>query len=156
MKAVTSSLLIKNLIFPVYFLLVVFIAIYTYNRPAYNPDMLVYMAIANGIDKSNFTDIHAKVFQDAKKYLPAPAYSNFTDPVMTPVTMIYHDTNRLYQLIPQYAVKPLYILSIQFFKFIGFNPLKATMVPTILSFIILGLIVFKWILIYYDSIIPLC
>lgn len=127
------------------------VAIFTYKHPAHNFDMLGYMALVERMDKPHtIEELHSITYSSAREFIPAEAYEKLTS---TPEfrKKFATDPSQFRKLLPIYVVKPLYIwLSWAFYK-AGFSLPAATVMPSILAFLIIGLFFFFWLKRYLKS-----
>lgn len=119
-------------------------AIYFYKNPAYNFDMLGYMALVVKIDKPNtIARIHEITYSSARQNIPPEEYKKLTE---TPSyrKKFETDPSEFNKILPNYVVKPLYIwLCWLFYKSGGSLPM-ATVMPSIISYLLLGIFLFYW------------
>jgi hypothetical protein len=120
------------------------VAYFTYKHPSYNFDMLGYMALVVRMDKThNINEVHSITYESAKEGIPPEEYYKLTN---TPSFRQKFATDPLQfeKLLPIYIVKPAYIgLSYLFYK-MGFSLPKATVMPSILAYLILGMFLLYW------------
>ena len=119
-------------------------AIYTYKHPAYNFDMLGYMALVLRIDQNNsIEEIHKETYFIASQKIPADEYKKLTE---APAYRKKFETNPadFNRILPNYIVKPLYLWSCWLFYKCGVPLPTATVLPSIISYLILGLFLFYW------------
>src|SRR5258705_8580307 len=119
-------------------------AIYIYKNPAYNFDMLGYMALIVKMDKPHTIDeIHDITYSTARQTIPADDYKKLTE------TSSYRkrfesDPSEFSKVLPNYIVKPLYILFCWLFYKGGSSLTMSTVMPSIISYLLLGLFLFHW------------
>jgi hypothetical protein len=119
-------------------------AIYFYKHPAYNFDMLGYMALVVKMDRSNtIVQIHNTTYSSARQNIPPEEYKKLTE-IPSYRKKFETDPSEFSKILPNYIIKPLYIwLCWLFYK--GENSLpKATVMPSIISYLLLGLFLFHW------------
>src|SRR5919112_339857 len=81
---------------------------YAYRHPAYNWDMLAYMALIVKLEGSHTMDeIHAVTYQKAKSELSVDIYENLTSAVPLRKQRA-ENAAAFYDILPMYAAKPLY------------------------------------------------
>jgi hypothetical protein len=135
----------RVLIYFAFFLSLIPIEIFAYKHPAYNWDMLGYMALIVKMSGSeNIDEIHSITYNTAKQEIPARDYDNLTGSVPIRRTR-FQNSSEFNAVLPLYAVKPLYIwLSFAFYK-AGFSLPISTVLPSMLGYLLIGLLVFHWI-----------
>ncbi len=120
------------------------VAIFTFKHPAHNWDMLAYMALIVRMDKTHSIDeLHAITYSGAKQALTAEEYERLTT---TPSVRknFATDPSQFEGLLPMYAVKPLYIWTCWLFYKGGFSLTAATVMPSIISYLVIGLFLLYW------------
>lgn len=119
-------------------------AIYIYKNPAYNFDMLGYMALIVKMDKPHTVgEIHDITYSTARQTIPTDDYKKLTE------TSLYRkrfesDSSEFRKVLPNYIVKPLYIWFCWLFYKSGSSLPIATVMPSIISYLLLGLFLFHW------------
>jgi len=131
----------------IYILLVVFllpVGLFSFKHPAYNWDMLGYMAIVIKMDGTKeIQKVHAITYQTAKANLPQRVYQQLLDS-NGPRARFATDPNFFEKVLPIYVVKPLYNwLSFVFYKSGVALPI-ATLLPSLIAFFLIALLVFHW------------
>ena len=119
-------------------------AMYLYKNPAYNFDMLGYTALVIKMDQhSSIKVIHDSTYQIARENLPADEYYKLTE---TPSfrKKFETDAEQFKKILPNYIVKPLYLWSCWLFYQTGFPHTTATVLPSIVAYMLLGLFLFYW------------
>src|SRR5215510_5293306 len=94
----------------VFFLSILPVAIYSYKRPAYNWDMLAYMALVVKVNVKDVNNVHTITYSKAMRVLPPDAYDkliNGTAARKDWASNVDHFNDEL----AFYVVKPLYIWS---------------------------------------------
>src|SRR6187549_2702655 len=106
-------------------------AIYFYKKPAYNFDMLGYMALVVKIDKPNtIARIHEITYSSARQNIPPEEYKKLTE--NPPYRKTFEsDPSEFSKVLPNYVVKPLYIWLCWLFYKSGSSLPMATAMPSI-------------------------
>ena len=139
------------LIYLAFFICLLPAAIYTYKNPSYNFDMLGYMALVVKMDKPHsFEEIHKITYESARLNVPSEYYTKLTD------TFSYRkkfaaEPLEFKKVLPNYIVKPLYLWSSLAFYKCGFTLPVATVLPSIVSYLLIGIFLFHWIRKYISS-----
>ena len=119
-------------------------AIYIYKHPAYNFDMLGYLAPVLRMDQKNsIEEIHNETYLIARQNLPVDEYKRLTE---APTFRKKFESNpaEFNKILPNYIVKPLYLWSCWLFYKSGVPLPTATVLPSIISYLIIGLFLFYW------------
>jgi hypothetical protein len=119
-------------------------AIYFYKKPAYNFDMLGYMALVVKIDKPNtIARIHEITYSSARQNIPPEEYKKLTE--NPPYRKTFEsDPSEFSKVLPNYVVKPLYIWLCWLFYKSGSSLPMATAMPSMISYLLLGIFLFYW------------
>ncbi len=115
---------------------------YLYNHPGYNWDMLPYMGVALNYD--NTDSVHQYVFATAEKEIPAQAYQQLTDSTNKYRWSVYRSAQTFTLQMPYYVVKPLYTALVFAFYKSGIPLTKATVLPSVISCFLIGILLFNW------------
>ena len=119
-------------------------AIYIYKHPAYNFDMLGYMALVLRMDQNNsIEEIHHETYLIASQEVPVEEYKKLTE-TATFRNKFETDPAEFKKILPNYIVKPMYLWSCWLFYKSGIPLPTATVLPSIIAFLILGLFLFYW------------
>lgn len=118
--------------------------LFAFRRPAYNWDMLPYMAIVLKMDKPwlNMEGIHTLTYQMASQKVPETDYrllkeGNYRKKMAA-------NAAAFGEQLPFYSVKPLYVGMIYLLYKTGFSLVSSTMLPSIIAYFFLGLLLFYW------------
>lgn len=127
----------------IYLLCLLFNCVHAYKHPLYNWDVLPYMAIIKNYEKRN-VDIHDTIYKIAKAEIPQQSFKNFVDSTIAYRWQAAKNSNFFEAQLEFYRVKPLYTgLAFIFYKS-GFSLTKSTVLPSIVSYFLLGMLVFFW------------
>lgn len=126
-------------------------AAYLYKNPAYNFDMLGYMALVIRMDKVHaIEEIHHITYTSAAQNVPLEEYEKLTE--TPPYRKRFEtDPSEFKKILPNYIVKPLYTWFCWIFYKIGFPLPKATVLPSLIAFLALGSFLFHWISKYLNT-----
>ena len=127
-----------------YGLIIVTIVWQCYERPSYNADIMPYMAVVLGYDDSDLTRVHQQAYVIAKEQIPSLYYERITDIHHTFRNEIRNDVDKFFQNVSFFKVKPLYNFSIYIFYKLGASLVKATILPSLLSFLFITALLFYW------------
>ena len=122
------------------------ISLFAYKHPHYNWDMLAYMALVIQEDNSDIKQIHEMTYKAAKEGIPAIDYEHLLGGDHR--KNLSKDPTAFYNTLPFYAVKPLYIKMVSLFHKAGFSLPISTVLPSILFYLLIGLLFFFWVLKY--------
>lgn len=129
------------------------VAFYTYKHPAYNWDMLGYMALVVRMDSTkDINKIHNIVYSTTKQSIPPGEYEKLTT---TPAFRknFEQEPSRFERLLPIYIVKPFYVWCAWVFYKAGFPLVEATVMPSIIAYLMIGLFLFYWLRKYLKNIV---
>jgi hypothetical protein len=144
-----------RLAYPLLLVLLLPAAIYIYKNPAYNFDMLGYMALVIKMDQQGSNEqIHEITYSVARANLPVEEYSKLTE------TPSYRkkfeiEASQFEKILPNYVVKPLYLWTCWLFYKTGVSLPMATVLPSIISYVFLGLLLFHWLSKYLNAAVAL-
>ena len=133
---------LKSLVIIIYFLCLLIIALFAYRRPIYNWDMLAYMALVVQEDHKDINQIHDLTFQAAKDNIPSLDYEHLVGGEYR--RNLSENSETFYQTLPFYAIKPLYVKLVSLFHKDGFSLPRATVLPSIICYMLIGLLLFYW------------
>jgi len=139
---------IPNLLKAIYFFSIMLVGFYCLKKPFYNWDMLPYTALILKMDHHNINEAHALAYKLVKENVPAKNYRQLTDSSHAYRNKMFINAEAFNNQLPFYVVKPLYItLSYLFFKS-GIDLPQATQFPSLISYLLTGLLLFHWLSIY--------
>ena len=119
-------------------------AIYNYKNPAYNFDMLGYMALIIRMDTAHtMEEIHAITYSSARQTVPPDDFEKLTE-ALPYRKKFATDATEFKKILPNYIVKPLYLRLCWLFYKSGFPLPIATALPSIIAYVLLGLFLFHW------------
>jgi len=135
-----------------FFLCLLPAAVFTFKHPAYNFDMLGYMALIIRLDVHDLDEVHAITYEKARQDVPAEAYKKLTEALPVRRKMA-DDPLQFERILPIYSVKPLYIgLCWLFYKW-NFSLAISTVLPSIISYLVIGVFLFFWLRKYLQTVI---
>lgn len=132
------------LLYLLFFILLLPAAIFCFKKPYYNWDMLGYMGIVLKMESSDIKVIHDQTYSLAKANLPAHEYSVLVSPESPYRKTMAESPEAFYNQLPFYIIKPLYIGFVYAFNAAGYNLPISTVLPSILAYMIIGLLLFHW------------
>jgi hypothetical protein len=125
--------------------------IFSYRHADYNWDMLGYMAVVIKMDGvKDFNKIHDATYKIAKENVPTKEYNRLVD-TSGPRARFATDPLFFKRVLPIHVVKPLYLWCVYLFYKAGFNLPLATAMPSVISYIFIGLLLFIWVKNYLDT-----
>lgn len=135
------------------------VLVFALSRPMYNLDMLAYVGSVKSLETSDKEVIHTFVYSEAKRIVPPEnlyfllGYASLNDyesrvetknePVDDPRYIISNDPEALYQQLPFYQIKIMYVSLIYLLEQAGIDIYMATYLISAVS-MVLGL----WILLF--------
>jgi hypothetical protein len=118
-------------------------AVWCYRNPLYNFDMIPYAAQALLFPEQDATLVHDQVYSALKWEIPGTDYAAIAD--APHARDLARDPRRFAEALPFFSTKPLYVMAVYVAYRLGFNLAQATVVPSVLSYALLGVLVFAWI-----------
>jgi hypothetical protein len=112
--------------------------------------MLAYMALIINSNTQSFDSTHAQVYREIKENIPNDRYVLLTSGNKR--SLRAKDPKAFYELLPLYAVKPIYIQLASFFYTLGFSLTLSTVLPSILAYILIGVLILIWLKKYSNGI----
>jgi hypothetical protein len=131
-----------------YFLFLIASSLYCYKKPLYNWDMLSYMALAAGVENHDIIATHEIVYNEAKKHVPEPFYSRLVEPTHEFKHKMFTDPVAFNDQLVFYTIKPLYIGLVYLSYKAGLSLSKATVAPSVISYFLIGSLLFVWLIKY--------
>ena len=139
-RKIIKLFLDKNkLISIVFVLLLLGITILYGSKPEYNWDTIPYMASTLKIDNSNSKQIHKQVYNIVRTELTEEDFKRLTSGNEYRKQMEIN-TVAFMEQIPFYNIKFVYVYLIYFFYIIGFSLSFSTVLPSIISIFLIGLL----------------
>jgi hypothetical protein len=125
-------------------------AAYALAKPTFNWDMLGYIGVVNSYETDSIVKAHSETYEAVSEVVPADKYkellghgsSNYRN-------TIYKNAEAFSQVLPFYSSKKLYVLIVFLLTKIGANYVYATIIPSVISYVALGYIIFGWIRKYF-------
>ena len=127
-------------------------ALRAYQYPAYTSDGFVYMANAVAIHGGDALEIHSTVYREVYAGVPKNILRHLlgNDAIETPMSLSFHERAvnpyRFAEFLPCFAVRPIFneLVYVLHYGF-GIGLLRATVLISVLSYWLLGWVVFNWI-----------
>ena len=138
----------KNLVRIFYLLCIGAAAFYCFKRPLYNWDLLPYSALILKMDGYDAKKAFSYTFEAAKKNIPPGAYYLLTDSMNAYRYKLANNDQAFNEQLPFYVVKPLYTFLAYLAYKAGFSLLQATLIPSFISYLLIGLLLFYWLSLY--------
>jgi hypothetical protein len=129
----------------IYLLFLLLVAVYMYKKPAYNWDMIPYMAITLQHDQHDPAFVHDSVYALIRQQLPADTYGQLIDGGLPYRKKMAEDPAAFTRQMPFYLVKPLYTGLVYLAYKSGLSLLRATVFPSVLCFFLIGTLLVRWI-----------
>lgn len=131
-----------------YFVCIGLMGFYCFKRPYYNWDMLPYTALVLKMDHYNTGEAHGLAYKLAKENIPAENYRQLTDSAHAYRNSMFRDPEAFNGQLPFYVVKPLYTGFCWLFYKSGMALPQATLVPSFISYLLIGFLLFHWLSLY--------
>jgi hypothetical protein len=116
------------------------ISFYLGDKPYYNWDMFPYMAVVMDRPDVPFDSTVNRVYREAELRMPSHDYAALS--VKHPE--LKNDPREFRHILKYYTIKPGYLLLVRFLKSIGFNLVKATYLPSVISYVLVGALLLWW------------
>lgn len=110
-------------------------------RPAYNWDMIAYIACSLSLEETDHEIIHRHTYAMVKDQIPEKAFSKLTEGTYRE-TMLKNSA-AFREQIPYYSIRISYVYLVTFLHKLGFSMTMATVIPSLLSMLFLMFIVFE-------------
>lgn len=125
-----------------YFAVICIILAKCYTKPSYNWDMLAYGAIILGGDNTEREAVHAKIYGIAKQQIPEAPFRMLVDTTHQLRKEVLRSSEKFHQFLSYFRVKPLYTGLAGFLYELGVPLTRATILPSLLSFLLLSILLF--------------
>ncbi|PWT98994.1 MAG: hypothetical protein C5B52_11300 [Bacteroidetes bacterium] len=107
--------------------------------------MLPYMALVLQKDFKNINTIHIQTFEELRRNVPQKNYGLLTDTSNPYRKKMFTNAEEFYAQLPYYSIKPLYVEAVDLFYRMGISLPRATVLPSVLSYFLLGCILLLWV-----------
>jgi len=138
----------RNLFWIAYLSILVIAAFYCFKRPLYDWDLLPYSVLILQTDHHNTDESIAIAYRSAKEKIPPKHHSLLTDSSNKYRYKLANDYASFSEQLPFYAVKPLYVSFAYLCYKLGFSLIEATILPSVISYLLLGVLLFYWLSLY--------
>ncbi len=146
-----------------YATMVLLVGVWCFRNPMLNWDLIQYSAQVFLLEGQDADAVYEGTYAELKAEIPADRYRDLVgDPdVLTmkganPMSVYRLDvaTNRFHfaEQFPLYAAKPLYVAVVSVLHRLGLGLVRATLVPSIVSWALLCLLAFKWVGLYLQGV----
>lgn len=143
--------ILSALIYVAFLLCLLPIGIFSFRQPACNWDMLGYMALIVKMDGvKDIQKIHEITFSNAKENIPLNKYQKLVEEQPHRVKFA-SDPFYFEKILPIHVVKPLYVRSAFLFYKMGFTLPLATVMPSIIAYLFIGVFLFYWLAKYLKT-----
>ncbi|MEO6169003.1 MAG: hypothetical protein ABIO46_01695, partial [Chitinophagales bacterium] len=96
------------------------------------------------IDDHNIDSVHTATYRHAQSELPPAAFEKLTDASNDYRKKNFENAAYFHEQLPLYSIKPFYVLLIYLFYKAGVSLIAATILPSVLSYICIGALLFLW------------
>ena len=110
--------------------------------------MLPYMGLVLQKDFKNINTIHIQTFEELKRNVPQKDFSMLTDTSNPYRKKMFENAGEFYAQLPYYSIKPLYVDLVRLFFRMGISLPRATVLPSVLSYFLLGCLLLLWVSAY--------
>jgi hypothetical protein len=139
---------VRLLLVVIYCYCLFLIGSFAYRHPHYNWDMLAYMALVIQEDRSDSKQIHEITYKTAKENIPASDFKKLLEGDYR--KKLAEDPEAFFNTLPFYAVKPMYTKMVSLFHKAGFSLPISTILPSIIFYLLTGLLLCFWLLKYLE------
>jgi hypothetical protein len=146
-----SDRFIKALLWVLYFIAVLIVAVHAFRKPEYNWDMLPYMALTLKIEHQDVDLVHKETYRIAKENMSSGAYAMLVDSSIPYRKKMYENPSEFYKQLPFYSVKPLYIGLIYLAYKSGIPLPAATVFPSALCFLLISFLLLYCLQLYLQQ-----
>jgi hypothetical protein len=122
------------------FLILLAVSSYLSGKPYYNWDIFPYMAVAIDRPDVPFDSTIYRVYREAEIRMPARDFAVLS--VKHPE--LRNDPREFKHILKYYTIKPGYLLTVRLFRFLGFDLVKATYLPSVVSYFLIGVLLLWW------------
>jgi len=123
-------------------------AFYCFKRPLYNWDLLPYSALILKMDGYDAKKAFTYTYEAAKENIPPGKYYLLVDSTNAYRYKLSNNDEAFNEQLPFYVVKPLYTSLAYLAYKAGFSLPRATLVPSFISYLLIGLLLFHWLSVY--------
>ncbi len=116
------------------------LAVLLARRPYYNWDMFPYMAVIMQSPDVPFDSTHREVYRMAKELLPSADY----EAISNRQPDLRDDPGKFQEIMKYFTIKPGYTSVASLLYRMGINPVMSTCLPSIISYFLLGLLIYGW------------
>lgn len=116
------------------------VTVFLGNKPSYNWDLFPYMTLAISDSSVPFDSLHARVYLEAA----AKMGSRDFNAVSQRQPHLMADPVAFQDILKYYQIKPGYIFAVRLLHLLGVNLVTATFLPSVISYFLLGCILFWW------------
>ncbi len=133
-----------------YLLLLLVASVRCIRNPFYQLDLLGYMGNALLMEDRDPVEIHARVYADAARDLPRATYQDMmgqrggSDDLVRSKKDRARDPWHFAEYLPFFAIRPIYNQALYFLSKTGLGLVRAVILISTTSYILIGLIVFVW------------
>ena len=134
----------KAFLIALYVVCIALLALREYKNQEYNWDMIPYMSIILSYDNADISSVHDTVYNTLKQQTPANDYNLLSDGGVEMRKHAARDAGFFADQLPFYTVKPLYTRFGYCLYKIGVPLTKATLLPSIISYFLIGILICYW------------
>jgi hypothetical protein len=120
------------------------VGIYSFRKPAYNFDIIPYMGVVLMYDGTAEEELLKEVYKRAKSEIPPEKFKLIDDPANSYRLAMLHDLKFYKENLGMYVIKPLYISCAYLFYKCGMPLTKATVLPSVIGYVLICMLVFAW------------
>jgi hypothetical protein len=134
----------KILFISIYLLCIALLALREFRNREYNWDMIPYMGVILSYDSSDTKYLHDTIYNIIEKQVPANDYKLLVNGGIGARLHSAENADFFSKQLPFYTVKPFYTGFVYFLYKTGVPLEKATVLPSIISYFLIGLLIGYW------------
>jgi len=146
-----------------YLFLLAGISFHIYRTPMYSMDALQYMGNAVLMEETDPVKVHQRVYAEIDDRVPRIAREDLrghrigaTEDQNKSRQERAANPYRFAQFLPLFAIRPLYIIVLYWVGKMGLGLLRAGIVISVVSYFLLGVLFFRWLIRYLPHVATLC
>jgi hypothetical protein len=147
--------------FPVYVLLLAALSVHLYRHPGYEMDSINYMGNALLMEETDPAKIHQRVYAEVSRMPPGTRedFEGNRVGASPDQNSSRHEravnAYRAAEFFPLFAIRPLYVQTLYYVSKSGLGLTRASVVISVISYFLLGLLVFYWMRIHSSALVAL-
>jgi len=137
-----NGTLARHLPAAAYAVLIAFAAYSIVKAPAYNWDLIPYVGAVLSPDANSVQQLHDDTYRVVQHSIPAAQFDVLTSGAHSKV--VFQDPQSFVQQLPFYKIRPAYVGVLRTLYRLGINPVRATVLVSLLSYLGICVLLWKW------------